>query len=168
MKFKKYELEPRELGPILAPPEKNSFFTWPWRSRWHLRDRPQHPQGMIRASLQSHGWTSTFYPFGFIIEIEQGGVKRGWSQPVSDYLSIGNPPIAEVPSGREFTIYQESEMKELLLATPSFDSNELWVDGSKARVVAAYASNIDGEKKVQQSKIFYMVMKKIQFPLCLL
>lgn len=95
---------------------------------------------------------------------------RGFAQPVSDWLSIGRSPVAELSgSSNKFMSFNENELDELLSATPDGDTNELWVDGRKARIVGAYAKDYhDGDNKVIKAKIFYMVMKKIKFPCCLL
>ena len=139
-------------------------FLW-GQSKWGKVDEPKHPDNVIKVRLRKYGFTVPQMAYGFILGIGTGGILRAYDYEVTDFSQIEGRRFQYLGLFNDFRVYSEDELDELMSHTLAFGSNEIWVDGKKARITGAYVYR---DSHARGRTIFEFKMKRAGIPLCLM
>lgn len=154
----------REFGTIIPSPGEDTAFLW-GQPRWGRDDEIKQPEGVIKVTLHKYGVTTPIQPFGFIIEIAKGGILRAFDWEATEFSSIHGRKFQYLGLFSDHRVYQEDDMEEMLNRTAAYGANEIWVDGSKARIIGAYVYR---DNHARGRTVFKFMMKKANVPICLM
>jgi hypothetical protein len=90
----------------------------------------------VSVSLQKDGHTTPIRPLGFILQIEQGGIRAAYAKDVASKVERGMKVLSEF--SRVTKRYAEHELDALIANTPKGKHNELWVNPLRAEIVGGY------------------------------
>jgi hypothetical protein len=93
----------------------------------------------ICVSLQKDAVTKPLRPYGFILNIDRGGIKSAFDRDVtSQYNEHFEKELKIQSAGKKRHQYDENELDRLMENTKNGSHNEIWVKGDKAEIVGAY------------------------------
>lgn len=137
---------------VIVPPEGTYFIhgmnSWGRNGHFKLFEE-------ISVSLQKDGHTTPLRDFGFILDIERGGVIAAFDRDVTSKVEDGKKVFSW--QSRKSRNYAENELDELMSKTPKNKHNELWVRGDMATIVGGYVTG--------ESRDFRRSMEKKGLPI---
>lgn len=128
--------EQLQEGPELIKTPEDSYFIHGVEP-WDRNKRIGIFNTEISVSLQKDGFTNPLRPYGFVLSIEKGGIRKAFPRDVASRrgdwaekeLKETSPQVGE---------FSEDDLEKLLSETPIGKHNELWVNGEKINIVGSY------------------------------
>src|SRR5258706_3422490 len=144
-----YEID---LHPETITPPKESYFLRGIRN-WTPNEDLKINMPEISISLQRDGQTLPLRSYGYILEIDKGGIVSAYDRDVtSEYIENGKKGLAERSTKNDTKTYSEEELDDLLQNTKSGSHNELVVRGDKVGITKAYV--LEGAKRIKGLRKF--------------
>lgn len=107
----------------------------------------------ISCSLQKDGQTIPLRPYGYILEIDKGGIISAHDKDITSEIGENN---TKEPSHRamkaDLKTYTENNLDDMIANTKNGSHNELIVKGDKVGVLGAYV--VEGENNLPGIKQF--------------
>lgn len=122
------------------------------------------PHQIIKVTLHQCKFTIPIVPLGFVVQIQEGGIIRGYDWSITDFSKLEERPSYRT-LGKKTREYKEDELDQLRKNTVKNCCNEIWVHGKMASVVGAY---IYKNKRSRGRSIFQYYMSKLKVPICIL
>ncbi len=144
-----YEID---LHPETITPPTGSYFLRGIRN-WTPNEDLKINMPEVSISLQKDGKTLPLRPYGYILEIDKGGIVKAYDRDVtSEYTEEGKKGLAERSTKNDTRTYTENELEDLIRNTKSGFHNELIVNGNEIGITKAYV--LEGAKKIKGLRKF--------------
>jgi len=128
----------QELTAKIATP-KGSYFIHGFKN-WKKSNSIGNFPPEICVSLQKDGNTNPLRNYGFILDIDKGGVINGYDRDVAS-KHLGGSKIIDQKSPanlRNLREYKEDELESLVENTRTGTHNEIWINSEFAEITKAY------------------------------
>lgn len=119
---------------LVVPPQDTYFIHGlnSWGRNGHFRLFEE-----ISVSLQKDGYTNPLRSFGFVLEINSGGILAAFDCDITSKVENGKK-VMSWQSRRGVRSYCENTLDQLIANTSKSKHNELWVKGDEATIVGGY------------------------------
>jgi hypothetical protein len=115
----------------------------------------------ISVSLQKDGYTLPLRPFGYVIEVEKGGIMNAFDRDVTSKIIQGKKTFAPW-TDRNWREYKEDEMHILMENTRKGSHNEIWVRSRCATIVGGYVVGEAGKGFVNSMERYGYPIKRLK------